>query len=105
WSGAAGSPRQVVLRSQVGQTPNPPPGFCQAAGELACTVRSVQPHWPFGSAGWGGCTETQRVPEVSVTGAVRVTSKTPSLSTYGWAVLLETSGPGSPPKSEERRVG
>jgi len=44
WSGADGSPTQVVLGLQVGQTPKPPPGFCQAAGEFACTVRSVQYH-------------------------------------------------------------
>jgi hypothetical protein len=50
------------LRPQVGQTPKKPPGFCQAAPAFDCTVRSVQPHCPFGLKFWFACTETQCVP-------------------------------------------
>lgn len=34
----------MVFRVQVGQKPQPPPRFRQAAPWLDCTVRSVQPH-------------------------------------------------------------
>src|SRR5437660_6381930 len=98
WSGAAGSPTQVVLTPQVRQpTPKPPPGFCQAAGLLACTVRSVQPHWPAGAASCRACTETQYVPGVSTAGAPSVIWKTPALLTYGWAIAVYTFVPGRLP--------
>src|SRR4051794_40745947 len=49
WSGAAASPkaRHALLTPQVPQRPEPPFGFCQAAGELACTVRLVHHQSPF----------------------------------------------------------
>ncbi len=62
WSGAAGSIPQVIpLLPQVVQagTPKPPPGFCQAAGELVVNARSVQPHWPPGVKFKFAWTETQ----------------------------------------------
>jgi hypothetical protein len=75
---------QVVdLRPQVGQTGKPPPGFCQAAPEFDCTVRSVQPHWPFGLTFWLACTETQRVPGVRATSELRLMTKSPAVSTIG----------------------
>src|SRR5206468_3078205 len=46
-SGTPGSmPHVAPLCPQVMHTPKLPPGFCHAAGELDCTVRSVQPHSP-----------------------------------------------------------
>jgi len=48
WSGPLVNGRHVVFRAHVGQKPNPPPGFCQAAPSFDCTVRSVQAHAPFG---------------------------------------------------------
>ena len=44
---------------QLGQTPKPPPGFCQAASEFDCTVRSVKPHCPPALKSMFACTETQ----------------------------------------------
>jgi hypothetical protein len=65
------------------QTPKPPPGFCQAAPAFDCTMRSVQPHWPFGTKFWFACTDTQRVPAVSAAAEVRSMTKSPAVSTIG----------------------
>src|SRR5690349_10962229 len=48
WSGTPGSILQVVLRTPqaLHAEAKPPPGFCQAAALLDCTVRSVQPNSP-----------------------------------------------------------
>jgi hypothetical protein len=61
WSGPPpAEARQVVLRPQeLHPEPKPPFGFCQAAPEPFCTVRSVQPHCPFGVKLWFACTDTQ----------------------------------------------
>ena len=39
--------------------PCPPPGFCQAAGEVDCSVRFSQAHCPADENGWFACTEIQ----------------------------------------------
>jgi hypothetical protein len=75
---------QVVdRRPQVGQMAKPPPGFCQAAPAFDCTVRSVQPHCPFGVKFWFACTDTQRVPALSATSELRLMTKSPAVSTIG----------------------
>ena len=39
--------------------PCPPPGFSQAAPDVACSVRSSQAHWPAEENVWFACTEIQ----------------------------------------------
>jgi hypothetical protein len=43
-------------------TPWAPPGFCQAAGAVDCSVRFVQPHCPADENGWFAWTEIQYWP-------------------------------------------
>jgi hypothetical protein len=73
WSGPlVGGAKQVVFRVQIGQKPQPPPGFRQAAPWLDCTVRSVQPHcWELKvRLAW---TSIQYVPEARTAAGVRFT--------------------------------
>ncbi len=60
WSGAVGSPTQVIRRDQFVQpVPKPLPGLRQAEAALLRTVRFRQPHWPVVVKFWLAWTETQ----------------------------------------------
>ena len=45
WSGPLAAGKQTLFTLQLWQKPEPPPGFCQAAGKFDWTVRSLQPHF------------------------------------------------------------
>ena len=99
WSGPPAVGMQTVFTVQVGQKPNPPPGFCQAAGLFDCTVRSVQPHSPFGLKVILAWISTQYVPAVRTAGLGKLTVKVLPLCVNGWLVALKTCAPGRLPLS------
>src|SRR6266487_2928135 len=99
WSGPPAVGMQMVFTVQVGHIPKPPPGFCQAAGPFDCTVRSVQPHSPFGLKVILPCISTQYVPAVSTAGLAKLTVKVLLFCVNGWLVALKTCAPGRPPLS------
>ena len=63
---------------EVQAVPNPPPGFCHAAGALDRSVRSVQPHWPPGVKSILAWIETHLWPGDSVIGVGKKSVKTPA---------------------------
>jgi hypothetical protein len=83
WSGPLAVGMHVNFAVHVGQTPNPPPGFCQAAGELDSTVRSVQPHSPCVAKSMLGWISIQYVPAVSTAAGFRFTVKVVPLTDTG----------------------
>ena len=79
--------------------PWPPPGFCQAAGEVACSVRSSQAHCPADEKVWFACTEIQYRPSKRPIDGSRVTTKLGSPVKL-WFGLDASSVPGRSPAFE-----
>ena len=97
---------QVSFVFHVGQIPKPPPGFCQAAELLDCTVRSVQPHSPWVPKFRLAWISMKYVPALSTAATGRVTVKVVPTTETGWLSALKISvlppipEPVAPPPQE-----
>ena len=78
----------VSFAVQVGQTPNPPPGFWKAALLPVCVMRSVQPHSPCVPKVMLAWISIQYVPALSTAAGVRLTVKVVPTTVTGWFRVL-----------------